>query len=88
MSGQISGHCSPSQVDDTKLVKFSTYADGMKIKLACFFSKIYFIYLGERERHHRGEGRRGRGRERISSKLATECGVQCGALSQDPEIIT
>ena len=28
------------------------------------------------------------GRERISSRLLTECGAHCGAWSQDPEIMT
>ena len=51
------------------------------------FFKILFIYLRERERGHGGgEGERERGRGR--NRLPTEQGAQCGAPSQEPEIMT
>ena len=55
-------------------------------KLRLFLKKIYlFIYLFERERER--AGRRDRGRGRISSRLPTECVVQHGTQSHDPEIM-
>ena len=48
------------------------------------FFKKDFIYLFDRESTSRGSGSQGRGR----SRLPVEQEVLCGALSQDPRIMT
>ena len=47
-----------------------------------FLLKIYFKACKQ------GKGQRERERKKSSSRLPTECGAWCGALSQDPEIMT
>ena len=49
------------------------------------FFKIYFMYFWERESK---QGEEQQERERIPSRLPTECGAPLGAQSHDPEIMT
>ena len=50
----------------------------------CFFKKILFIYLTERERVQAGEAA---GRRRRRTKLPAEQGARCWAWYQDPVIM-
>ena len=52
-----------------------------KFTLLIFLFVKRFIFL-------KGEWGGGRGRERISSRLLTECRAQCEPRLQDPEIMT